>query len=154
MEAGLALDREVMRTLIISEPFMCVMRADHPGAAAQDFTLEAYLSSVHLLVSTTGGGSGIVDAVLARSGQTRRVAVTVPSFAAATWFVAASDLIATLPQAIAEQAAERLKLAVRPPPLALPASEAYLWWHPRLHQDSGHAWWRRQLIQAFRAHRR
>lgn len=85
-------------------------------------------------MSTAGEDSGIVDAALASVGRCRRVAVTVPSFPAAVWIVAASDLIATLPKAITDRAT-RHQVAVRTPPIALPSSDAYLWWHPRVQND-------------------
>ena len=56
-------------------------------------------------------------------GLRRRVAVTVPSFPAAAHIVASSDLIATLPQSVAERA-ERLDVELRPPPLELPRGVA------------------------------
>ncbi len=98
-------------------------------------------------MSTAGEDSGIVDAALASVGRCRRVAVTVPSFPAAVWIVAASDLIATLPKAITDRAT-RHQVAVRTPPIALPSSDAYLWWHPRVQNDPGHIWWRQALAGA------
>lgn len=154
VEANLSLDQEVMRTRIISEPFCCVMRHDHP-AAAGSFDLKAYLAHPHVLVSTAGGDRGIVDGVLAGIGLRRRVAVTVPSFPAAVWIAAASDLIATLPRAVVKKALPGLegqnRVVVRGPPLTLPTSDAYLWWHPRFQHDPGHVWWRETLIAAFAA---
>ena len=152
VEQILALDREAMRTCVIDEPFCCLLRRGHP-ALAQDFDLQAYVALPHVLVSTTGGETGIVDGALAAKGLCRRVAVTVPSFPAAAYIVASSDLIATLPRAVAERA-ERLDVELRPPPLELPRSVAYLWWHPRFQHDPGHTWWRHILAEALLPFRR
>lgn len=146
VEQTLALDRDAMRTRVIDEPFCCLLRRGHP-ALAQPLDLQAYVALPHVLVSTTGGDTGIVDTVLAAQGLHRRVAVTVPSFPAAVHIVASSDLIATLPRAVAERD-ERLAVELRPPPLELPRSVAYLWWHPRFQHDPGHAWWRHALAEA------
>lgn len=147
VERQLALDKELMRVRVISEPFRCVLRRGHP-ALETDLDLDRYVSLPHLLVSTTGEGTGIVDTALATLGRRRRVAMTVPSFPAAIWIVAASDLIATLPKAITDRAA-RHEVEVREVPIALPSSDAYLWWHPRFQHDPGHVWWRQTLTDAF-----
>ncbi len=149
VEHQLALDRDLMRTRVISEPFRCVLRQGHPALAGA-FDVERYAALSHVLVSTAGDDQGIVDAVLASIGRTRRVAVTVPSFPAALWIVAASDLVATLPQAITDRA-DPQEIEVRTPPIVLPSSDAYLWWHPRFQNDPGHVWWRQSLLGAFAA---
>jgi DNA-binding transcriptional LysR family regulator len=153
VEAAFALDREVMRSLIIREGFACVMRRTHPAARGGTLSLEDYLAYAHVMVSTAGGDRGIVDEVLAKSELQRRVAVTSPSFMAAAWFTSTSDLIATLPAAIARDATRYADVVVFEPPLVLPNSTAYLWWHPRMQHDSGHAWWRATLLDAFASHR-
>lgn len=146
VEQTLDLDREPMRTRVIAEPFCCLLRRGHP-ALARPLDLDTYVALPHVLVSTASGETGIVDVALAALGRRRRVAVTVPSFPAAAYIVAASDLIATLPHAVVKRA-ERLDVEVRWPPLDLPQSEAYLWWHPRFQHDPGHAWWRQTLGDA------
>ncbi len=152
VEHTLALDREAMRTRVIDEPFCCLLRRGHPALMRQ-LDLQAYVALPHVLVSTTGGETGIVDRALAAQGLHRRVAVTVPSFPAAAYIVASSDLIATLPRAVAERA-RRLDVEIMPPPLELDRSVAYLWWHPRFQHDPGHAWWRHALAEALAPFRR
>ena len=146
VEQVLALDREPMRTRVIDEPFCCLLRRGHP-ALARPLDLQTYVALPHVLVSTTGGESGIVDDALAALGMCRRVAVTVPSFPAAAYIVASSDLIATLPKAVTDRA-DLLDVEIRTPPLDLPRSVAYLWWHPRFQHDPGHTWWRHALAKA------
>ncbi len=146
VEHQLALDGELMRVRVISEPFRCILRRGH-AALEGDLDLDSYAALPHLLVSTTGGSTGIVDAALEDLGRRRRVAMTVPSFPAAIWMVAASDLIATLPKAITDRAA-RHEVEVREVPMALPSSDAYLWWHPRFQHEPGHVWWRQTLTDA------
>ncbi|USI74945.1 LysR family transcriptional regulator [Sphingomonas morindae] len=153
VEAALALDREVMRSRIIAEPFCCVLREDHPAAQAATLSLEAYVQAPHVVVSMTGEDSDQVDSALAARGLRRRVAATVPSFMAAAWYATSSDMIATLPRTVALRAAARNQGVVRPPPLALPRSIAYLWWHPRFQSDAGHGWWRKALFDVFAPYR-
>ncbi|MFT8242843.1 LysR family transcriptional regulator [Roseomonas sp. BN140053] len=153
VEEQLALDRGLQRSRIVSEPFLCIARAGHP-AIGEVLDLDTFLALPQVLVSTGGRDSGMVDAVLAGRGLQRRVLATVPNFAGAPHLVAASDLLATVPRAIAEYGATLLGLRVLPPPLPLPRGDAYLWWHERVQKDPGHAWWRRLLLDAFAPYRR
>ncbi len=152
MEQALELDQDARRARVISEPFRCVLRRGHP-ALAGTLDLAAYVALPHVLVSTGGGDTGIVDDALASLGLRRRVAVTVPSFPAAAYIAASSDLVATLPLAVAEKAA-RLDVELRVPPLELPRANAYLWWHVRFQRDPGHVWWRHTLAEALAPFRR
>ena len=78
----LDLDRDAMRTRVISEPFRCLLQRGHP-ALERDLDLQTYVALPHVMVSTGGGDTGMVDDALAMLGLQRRVAVTVPSFPAA-----------------------------------------------------------------------
>ncbi|HEX2116030.1 MAG TPA: LysR family transcriptional regulator [Alphaproteobacteria bacterium] len=153
VEQILALDRGLMRSLICSEPFLCIARKGHPALAKKGLDLETYLSLPHVLVSTAGRDSGMVDAVLAKRRRQRRVGATVAHFVGAPHMVAASDMIATVPRAIAEYGARILPIEIHTPPLHLPRGDAYLWWHQRFHNDPGHRWWRKALLDAFAPNR-
>lgn len=148
-EQVLGLDQGLMRSRIISEAFCCIVRTGHPLAIAGSLDLAAYSAAEHVLISTTGGDRGIADDALAVHGLSRRVALTVPSFAAALGFVVASDMMATVPETIALAGEYRGLVSILTPPLALPRSDAYLWWHPRYQSDAAHSWWRNTLTQAF-----
>jgi len=152
-EMTLALDRGLMRTLVVSEDFVCVVRKSHPTLKGATLDVETYASLPHLLVSTTGTGPGIVDTVLARLGLDRNTAVRIPNFAGAPYLLARSNLIATLPKAMAEAGRKIAPLKFFKPPIDLPRSDAYLWWHERVHRDPGHVWLRNALDRAFAPYR-
>jgi DNA-binding transcriptional LysR family regulator len=61
---------------------------------------------------------GVVDAKLAETGQSRRVALTVPNFMMALVQLAESNLVATLPRHLVERHAARFNLVARPVPLS------------------------------------
>ena len=150
VEGAMQLDRELMRSRIIAEQLVCVLAHDHPALVeGNELTVERYLAWPHVLVSTGGGATGIVDAALREQGLGRRVALTVPSFAAAMLIATQSDLIATVPPSIAERAATLFGAVLRRAPIELPIAAAYLWWHPRFQYDTAHVWWRSQLMEAF-----
>jgi DNA-binding transcriptional LysR family regulator len=151
--AVLALDRNFMRSRIIVEPFLCVMRPDHPAAKTDPLDLDAYLKASHVLVSASTGERGVTDDFLALSGYHRKVAATVPSLLTAAWIAAETDLIATLPEMVAKRAVERGGAVARKPPIEIPESLVYTWWHPRFQSDPAHIWWRQTLFDAFTRHR-
>lgn len=153
VEQILALDRGLMRSKICSEPFVCIVRKNHPALSKGRLDLETYVRLPHALVSTAGRDRGMVDAALARRKRERRIAATVPNFVGAPHLVAYSDLIATVPRSIAEYGARTLPIEIHDPPLDLPPGDAYLWWHQRFHNDPGHRWWRKALHDAFAPYR-
>jgi DNA-binding transcriptional LysR family regulator len=150
VEAMLGLDRGLMRMRVIREPFCCITRADHPAAVDGALDIERYAALIHVLVTTTlNGKRGAVDDELAARGLSRRVGLTVPSFPAVIAFVAASDMIATVPRPIAVRAREDgWPIAVIQPPLKLPEGIGYAWWHPRFQEDAAHIWWRGKVAKA------
>ena len=66
-----------MNCRLLSDRYVCVMRAGHPLAAAP-MTLAAFLAAPHLVVSMSGGSGDLVDATLAAAGHRRRVALRLP----------------------------------------------------------------------------
>jgi DNA-binding transcriptional LysR family regulator len=152
-EMILALDSGLMRTMVISEDFVCVARKNHPLLKRKTLDLETYTALPHLLVSTTGTGPGIADTVLAQQGLERRIAVRIPYFSGAPHLLARSNLIATLPKAMAEAGRRIAPLEIYKPPIKLPRSEAFLWWHERFQRDPGHAWLRNAMLEAFASYR-
>ncbi|MCW2319292.1 DNA-binding transcriptional LysR family regulator [Rhodoblastus acidophilus] len=101
--------------LLFEEDFVVAMRKGHPLARKPG--LEAYLAARHMLVSAIGDAHGVVDAKLAESGLSRRIALTVPNFMMALMQLAESDLIATLPRHLVARYAARFNLTTCPVPL-------------------------------------
>jgi hypothetical protein len=64
-----------MKRLLYEEDFVLAMRAGHPLTG--DPSLARYCEGRHMVVSLEGDSRGFIDAVLAREGRTRRVALTV-----------------------------------------------------------------------------
>jgi DNA-binding transcriptional LysR family regulator len=70
----------------------------------------------------------------------------------AAWIAAQTDLIATLPAMVANRAAERGGAVVRKPPIEMPETIAYMWWHLRFQSDPAHIWWRQTVLDSFARH--
>ena len=109
--------RYVQRT-VFREDFVVAMRRGH--AFGRDPSLKSYCAMRHLLVSVIGDDRGVIDAVLAKDGLSRRVVLTVPNFMIALATIAESDIIATLPRTLVQRHAKRFGLQFREIPLHSP----------------------------------
>ena len=134
---GAALQRRGLGTV----RWTTVLRSDHPLLEGP-WTLVRWCAWPHVQVQLGTAGTSLVDRVLAEAGGQRRVLVGVPGTLAALHLVSESDLVATVPEALARDAAARMGLVLRPPPLALPPTPTVAWWAPRMHADPAHRWLR------------
>ncbi|MBV9378895.1 MAG: LysR family transcriptional regulator, partial [Alphaproteobacteria bacterium] len=115
--------------MLLRDSFVVVARRGHP-LCGQSPSIEAYAALNHVLVSPRGASSGAVDRALADLGLKRRIALLVATYLALPAALAASDLVATVPQRTARQIAaiadiEIIPLAID---LSVPVS---LDWHRR-----------------------
>jgi DNA-binding transcriptional LysR family regulator len=108
-------------------------------------TVDRYASLGHVLVSPGGMLSGIVDALLAVEGRSRRVAVAVPYFLAALATVARSELIATVPRRIALLHGPDFGLESATPPLSIRRFPVWMTWSRRTSTDPATMWLRKQI---------
>jgi len=133
--------------LLFEDPFVCVLRKDHPALTGKKLTLKNYCSHPHCAADVDGSLTGEVDAALTALGESRRVAFRTPHFLAALFVVAGSDLIQTAPRSLAEELAPVTGLALVDLPLRIaPASVGQIW-HERHQTDPAHAWLRAQVKQ-------
>jgi DNA-binding transcriptional LysR family regulator len=128
---------------VISERFVCVVREDHP-AVGKRLTLETFLDLPHALVTPRGDLRGIVDTALAKLGRRRRIAIDVPHFLVAPFFVERTDLVLTVAERVARALSSSIRLKILPPPseLNLPGFDIALYWHERHRADPAHVWLR------------
>lgn len=135
-----------LRSLVAGrDRLVVVMREGHPLAASTELDTAAFASATHVSVSRRGRPTGALDEQLARHGLERRVVATLPSAAAALVVVRTSDLLAVVPEQLA---AGETGLAVRDPPLPLPALTAVVSWHRRHDGDPVHTWFRTRVVAA------
>jgi DNA-binding transcriptional LysR family regulator len=129
------------------EDFVVAMRKGHPFNKSP--TQTQYLKASHLLVSESGDPRGFVDDQLAKRGQKRRIALTVPNFMMALAHLAESDMVAALPRRLVSQEAGRFGLVWKelpfrrkPDPIRLVTTKAAM-------QDEGISWFMQVLESIF-----
>ena len=132
--------------LLFKDELVCLLRRGHP-ALERPFDLDAYLALAHVEAHPIEGPT-LADALLARHGIQRRVALRLPQFLIAPFVVMATELCFTLARRIAEPFVAAHPLELRPFPLAAPPVGVRAYWHQRMQDDPGHRWLRAQLSRA------
>lgn len=127
--------------IVFREHFVVIAREGHPAIEGGVLSLPRYAAQGHVLVSANDS-PGLVDHALAEQGLERRILLRTPYFVAVPFMVARSDLLATVPRALAEEAARFVPLRLLPPPLPLPSFAITMTWHERVHRDPAHEWLR------------
>jgi DNA-binding transcriptional LysR family regulator len=139
---------------IMVDRLVVVARRGHPalrGARRRGLDLDGYLALDHIQVSSRRRGPSPEDMALRVLGRSRRIRVRCQSHAAACRIAAGTDLIATVPQAYAEQALERETNVVTTLPLAGLSLETYMYWPENSVADAASRWLREQVRKALRA---
>jgi len=121
---------------LIAERFACIARKGHPRVAKR-LTAKDYAAESHVVIR-----AATTDPALADPGRRRRAPVTVAHFLLVPEIVAATDLIATLPERVAERFAERYPLVVHRSPVRPAGFALAMSWHDRTEAEPARAWLR------------
>lgn len=141
----LGLGPPVQRRALFRDPYVCLLRSDHP---IRTLTRKTFLEASHALVSYRGGHR-VVEEALERAGLARRIVLRVPHFTVVPMVLERTDLILTLPARVARVYERRGAFRSLPPPLPIPPAEVAVHWHERFDADPGNRWLREQLIELF-----
>jgi DNA-binding transcriptional LysR family regulator len=143
-----ALGPPVARRALFRDPYVCLMRSDHP-AIGKKLTRKKFVEASHVLVTYRGGGHRVIEEALERAGVARRIALRVPHFTVVPMVLARTDLILTLPARVARVYERQGSFKSLPPPVAMPPAEVAVHWHERFEADPGNRWLRDQVIELF-----
>jgi DNA-binding transcriptional LysR family regulator len=131
---------------LFTTPFLGLARAGH-ALFKGDITPQRLVAYDHISVSRRGRAQGPIDAALANLGLTRHVTLIVPTFHAALFAVADSDLILPAMPEHLVPGAERLGLRAFAMPVPLAPVDVVQAWPPRLDNDPAHRWLRQTIKQ-------
>jgi DNA-binding transcriptional LysR family regulator len=143
-----ALGPPVARRALFRDPYVCLMRSDHP-AIGKKLTRKKFIEASHVLVTYRGGGHRVIEEALERAGVARRIALRVPHFTVVPMVLARTDLILTLPARVARVYERQGSFKSLAPPVAMPPAEVAVHWHERFEADPGNRWLRDQVIELF-----
>lgn len=112
------------------EAYVVAMRDDHP--AAQEFTLENWLSFPHIVVSGRGDPRTPLDNELSARGLKRRIGVVVPTFGMVVPLLRCTPMIGMVPKRLVDRVSG---LSVFRPPVVVSDISLSLAWHRRRNSD-------------------
>ncbi len=141
VEDGPVLDN-VRSQALLQDRQVCLMRNNHPFSGT-GMTLSGYAEAPHALLSITGRGGSRIDDVLKQHGLSRTIALRVTHFLTIGTVIAATDLIATVPELLAREVmTDDLRVMELPEELDAPAFAVSQIWHERFTEDPAHRWLR------------
>lgn len=140
----------VRRRRLFRDPYVCLMRAEHPQVGER-LTRKLFLEASHALVTSSGSGHSVIEEALERNGLTRRIALRVPHFTVVPMVLERTDLLLTLPGRVARVYAARGRFKTLPLPVPIPPADVGVHWHERFERDPGNCWLREQLVELFAA---
>ena len=116
-----------------------LLRADsQPG----ELTLDEFCRRPHAVVSSMGNVIDDSDRALCLMGRQRRVVLTVPQFSALPMLLAESDMIAIVPDYVAQAMAVTTGMRAQAAPICLPQHALSMVWRGASHNDPGERWLR------------
>jgi len=126
---------------LFKQRYVCMFRKGH-RLDKRKVTLAEFCSAKHVVVVSEGTGHGKVDELMERSGVERDVVLTVPHFVAVGQLLHHSDLVATVPERLAQALAEPFDLVYVSHPVKLPEIAINVFWHAKYHKDPANEWLR------------
>ena len=144
------LHEKLHNQLLFREHYVCLMAHGHPAAAESTLSLDAFLATPHVLVSSPFFAHQHVEDTLRAQGIHRKIALRIPYFTVLPGLIAQSDLMATLPSRVARVFESYGCLQSMPLPVAIPEFEV------RVHVHAYHAsqpalqWLTAQIVLALR----
>jgi DNA-binding transcriptional LysR family regulator len=134
---------------LFTHHFACLLRAAHP-LRQRRLSLDAFLAAEHAVVHAGGRSQEIFERLLERKRLRRRIVLLTPHFLSLPMIIARSDLITTVPHALALYFARLSKeLAIAQPPFAIAGFDLKQHWHRKYHHDARSRWLRQQVAELF-----
>jgi len=131
---------------LFTQHYVCMFRAGHPLDNKKILPADFYEAN-HVAIVSAGTGHGIVDEILDKNQTQRKVKLTVPHFVAVSHILQSTNLVATVPERLAEHMAKPFGLKYVPHPVKLPEIAINLFWHAKYHKDPANQWLRGLLFE-------
>jgi len=130
---------------------VCLVRADHPIVRANTMTLATFLELSHAVVHAVGRSNEIFETLLKKKGLRRRIQLQSAHFLTVPAAISQTDLIVTVPRAVADYYAHMENLRIVEPPINIGPYPIYQYWHSRFHTDPALVWLRKSIVALFAA---
>jgi DNA-binding transcriptional LysR family regulator len=135
---------------LFTHHFACLMRSGHPRYAKR-LSLKAFLEIEHAVVHAEGRSHELFEKLLGRRKIRRKIVLHTPHFLSIPVIVSRSDLMATVPHALALYFARLApqQFAVAMPPFEISGFDVKQHWHRKFHHDPRSRWLRSEVAALF-----
>lgn len=133
---------------LFRQPYVSMFRRDHPISQGE-LTPARLIAARHLVVTAMDSPYDSINAALGTAGVDLVHACKVPHFAAVPYILSTTDLVATVPQKLAQRAAGPFQLTYADSPLDLPPLQTNMFWHRRYQHEEGGRWLRNLVAELF-----
>lgn len=137
------------RQRLFRQGWVCVFSRNHPLAKKKSVTMADFSAARHVVVSAGGTGHSAINKLMDRKGVERNIQLTVPHFVAVGHILQDSNLVATLPERLAQRLEKPFELKFVPHPCKLPEHTIDLFWHSKLHRDPANQFLHRLIFELF-----
>lgn len=129
--------------------FGIVARQGHPALSrATKLSARAWAAYAHIVVQTGNRSPSLVGQAVERAGLDRRIGVRVPSFLAALFVCAQTDLFFAAPRELVTPILDPLGLRCVRPPIDITDVPVAAHWHERFQDDPAHRFFRELVIES------
>jgi DNA-binding transcriptional LysR family regulator len=139
---------DVFQQRLFRHGFVCLVRSDHP-VLETGLNRKSFHALSHAVVHTEGRSQEIVEQFLREKGIERREMLRSPHFLSIPMVVASTDLVVTVPEAVAEVFARFADITAVVPPYPMPKFDLKQHWHRSQHNDAGSQWLRALVLRLF-----
>ena len=129
--------------------YVCIVRQGHPSIGAR-MGIRQYLAAQHAVVWPEGR-EHVVERFMHSKQLQRKVVVELSHFMSLLSIIASSDLVATVPDDLAEFFVRQGGIRIVESPIKAPEVEVHQFWHQRLHKDAAHMWLRNLVHDTLRS---
>jgi DNA-binding transcriptional LysR family regulator len=125
--------------LLFHEHYVCLVGKDY-ATSIQNMTMENFLASRHVAVSSPYSGHQLAEDALADLGISRKIIIQTPYYTALPQLISQSDLVVLLPSRIANIFSTQSAVVAIPAPMELPDFEVKMHWHARHEANPAIKW--------------
>jgi DNA-binding transcriptional LysR family regulator len=133
---------------LFHQGFACVVRQDHPRVDRR-MTVSLFKREKHVAITAAGTGHDLLERELERRRVKRNVALSLPTLPGLGNLLANTDLVATVPERVAQMLMGIANVKALAPPFPLPTFSIKQHWHERYHQDPANRWLRSVIADLF-----
>lgn len=133
---------------LFDQSFACVMRHGHPRIRRK-ISGKLFEQERHVVITAPGTGHDLVEQGLSRQRVERQVALSMPTLPGLGNLLANTDLVATVPDRVAQMLVRIARVKALPPPFPLPSFSIKQHWHARYQYDPANQWLRSTVANLF-----